>query len=300
MLAREGRGPAFRSLWAGVVLLAVLLGAMPAFAEADAPSAADALETYDPLFDDEFEEVDEDAHDPFEWGNRHIFAFNDALDCRLWDPITRVYQFVMPSPARRGVNRFFDNLNSPVIFTNEILQLRPKAAGVTLVRFVSNTTIGVAGFFDPGFEWLGLPRGEADFGQTLSRYGVPRGPYIVIPVLGPSTTRDALGTLVDQALHPITYLIGPLNVQWRLLVGGGQGLSVRDSNYEALTGLREASVDYYASLRSAYLQSRKAVERAAPPWWMPVEPMIEAESEALPEAEALDVLDAEPPPTESP
>jgi len=229
----------------------------------DEPTAAEAIEAYDPLFDDEEFEAFEEDNDPFETGNRWIFEFNEGLDCRLLDPITRGYQFLMPAPARRGVNRFFTNLNAPVSFTNEVLQLRPRAAGVTLVRFVSNSTIGVGGFFDPADAWLGLPSEEADFGQTLARYGVPSGPYLVVPLFGPSTTRDALGTIVDQVLHPLTYIAGPLNVQWRLLVGGGQGLSTKEASRASVEGLRGSSIDFYAALRSAYLQSRLAVERKA-------------------------------------
>jgi phospholipid-binding lipoprotein MlaA len=228
------------------------------------PSASASLESYDPLFDDdELEAIDGETSDPFETGNRWIFDFNEDLDCRLLDPITRVYQFLVPTFARRGVIRFFANLNAPVSFTNELLQLRPNAAGVTLTRFVSNSTIGVGGLFDPADVWFGLEPRVADFGQTLSRYGIPSGPYLVIPLFGPSTARDTVGTVVDQALNPLAYIAGPLNLQWRLLAGGGRGLSLKDSNRASLRGLRGSSVDFYAALRSAYLQSRHAVERQA-------------------------------------
>lgn len=221
-----------------------------------------SAEDYDPLFDEE-PAFDREPEDPYERANRAVFDFNDALDCRLLDPITRAYQFVLPLPARRSVTRFFGNLNAPVEFTNEMLQLRPRAAATTLGRFVSNSTLGVAGLFDPADAWLDLSPSDADFGQTLHRYGIPRGPYLVLPFFGPSTARDTIGTLVDQGLNPLTYIAGPLNLQWRLLIGGGQGLALKESNRAALLGLRDASVDYYAALRSAYLQTRRGVEHEA-------------------------------------
>lgn len=249
-------------LCAALVLLVVVASAASEIEQA--PTPADSLEAYDPLFDedDELDMIDDDS-DPFETGNRWVFEFNEGLDCRVLDPITRVYQFVVPAPARRGVNRFFANLHAPVSLANEVLQLRPTAAGVTVVRFVSNTTLGVAGFFDPADAWFGIPPHQSDFGQTLARYGVPSGPYIVMPLFGPSTARDTVGTVVDQALHPLTYVAGPLNLQWRLFLGGGRGLSLKESNRASIEGLRGSSVDFYAALRSAYLQSRRAVEREA-------------------------------------
>jgi phospholipid-binding lipoprotein MlaA len=228
---------------AAVLCAGFLMAAVSTAAESQVvePSASDALDVYDPLFDDdELESIDERS-DPFETGN----------------------QFLVPQFARRGVNRFFANLNSPVSFTNELLQLRPRAAGVTLARFVSNTTIGVGGLFDPADVWFGLSPHESDFGQTLARYGIPSGPYLVVPLFGPSTARDAFGDIIDQALNPLAYIAGPLNLQWRLLAGGGQGLSLKDSTRAQIMGLRGSSVDFYAALRSAYLQNRHALEREA-------------------------------------
>jgi phospholipid-binding lipoprotein MlaA len=250
---------------AAVLCAGFLMAAVSTAAESQVvePSASDALDVYDPLFDDdELESIDERS-DPLETGNRWVFDFNEGLDCRLFDPITRSYQFLVPQFARRGVNRFFANLNSPVSFTNELLQLRPRAAGVTLARFVSNTTIGVGGLFDPADVWFGLSPHESDFGQTLARYGIPSGPYLVVPLFGPSTARDAFGDIIDQALNPLAYIAGPLNLQWRLLAGGGQGLSLKDSTRAQIMGLRGSSVDFYAALRSAYLQNRHALEREA-------------------------------------
>ena len=236
-------------------------GTQPVLGEASAVAddEAAALGAYDPLFD----EVDGDdllERDPFEGANRWTFAFNEGLDTWLLDPLTRGYQWVVPVPARRGVNRIFHNLHSPVVFANEVLQLRPVPAATTLARFVVNTTLGVVGIFDVAEDVMQLPRGEADFGQTLARYWVPRGPYLVLPLFGPSTARDMVGTVVDLGLDPITYIVGPLNLQWQLLRGSGQGLAIRDAHLHSLDALRDGSVDYYSTLRSAYLQSRHAKE----------------------------------------
>ncbi len=282
-----------RRLAAAAALWLVLAGS--ARAEVDTPAepsgeGAAALEVYDPLFDDEEAEGERLEHDPFEGANRVTFAFNQQVDYWLLDPLTRGYQWLVPGPVRRGVNRVFENLNSPVVFTNQVLQVRPKAAGQTLTRFVVNSTLGVAGIFDVGEEVMGLPAIESDFGQTLARYRVPRGPYLVVPLIGPSTTRDAFGTAVDLALDPLTYIVGPFNFQWQLILGSGQGLALRDANLEALDALREASVDFYSALRSAYLQTRRAkeLEVLGPPG----EPKAAA---ALPEASEPELPEAPEP-----
>jgi len=263
-----GRGALPLLLVAVLLLAAALLPAASSRADdwgarAAAPSDPGALDTYDPLFDEEEAEGAEFGHDPFEAANRKTFAFNQGIDRWVLDPITHGYQWLVPGPARRGLNRVFINLNSPVIFANQVLQLRPNAAGLTLGRFVANSTLGLAGILDVAEDQMSIPRQEADFGQTLARYGLPRGPYLVIPLFGPATVRDAVGRIVDQGLAPLNYLFGPLNLQWQLLRGGSEGLVLRDANLEALDALRDASVDYYAALRSAYLQSRRAMELEA-------------------------------------
>jgi phospholipid-binding lipoprotein MlaA len=279
---------------AAALLLAVTVGSGSALAAGldPADSVTAALEVYDPLLD----EADEDEgleRDPFERANRWTFAFNEGLDRWLLTPITRGYQWLVPGPMRRGVNRVFDNLNAPVIFANEVLQLRPVRATTTLTRFVVNSTFGVVGVFDVADEVMDLPRGEADFGQTLARYWIPRGPYLVVPVFGPSTARDAVGTVVDVALDPLTYIVGPLNLQWQLVRGGSQGLALRDSRSDQLDALRGSSVDFYSALRSAYLQSRHAMELEVRSQATPVEEAAFVE-EALPAEESAPVQDPGP------
>jgi ABC-type transporter lipoprotein component MlaA len=255
-------------------------GAVPAWspdASVEAPADSEALpdvsapdpisdpdlSAYDPLLDEEFEvDLDERAvHDPFEGFNRGVFAVNEKLDDFAFDPITKGYQFLVPEPGRVAVFRFFQNLESPVLMTNQLLQLRLGAATLTLGRFVVNSTAGIGGIFDAAGHGAGWERVEADFGQTLARYGCPTGPYLIVPVLGPSTVRDFSGDIVDRLLDPLTYLVGPL--QWWIPLGVSQGLSVREANIEALNALEASSVDFYSALRSAYVQSREAGIREA-------------------------------------
>lgn len=226
--------------------------------------AADA--DLEALLLEEFDEGDHPAdpaeRDPFEECNRAVFGFNRGVDYVFFDPITKGYQWLVPKPVRKAVERATTNLDSPVMFINQILQLRMLDSAGTLGRFLINTSFGLAGLFDPAGRSIGISRVEADFGQTMARYGVPDGPYVMLPVFGPSTARDAVGTIIDQAADPLTYFIGPLQ-WWGLLIGGGQGLVVREASVEELNALEEGSVDFYSALRSAYLQSRDALIQEA-------------------------------------
>jgi phospholipid-binding lipoprotein MlaA len=238
--------------------------ASDADAAIESSEQAEALDHYDPLYGEPDEIADvETIPDPLEPMNRAIFRFNRGVDWLILDPITSGYRFLVPAPARRGIQRAFHNLNSPVIATNLLFQGRAKEAGITLGRFAANTTLGVVGVFDYADDVIGWKRTDADFGQTLGMYGVPTGPYLVVPLFGPSNTRDAFGNVIDQVMDPLTYFVAPLQLQWALLFGGGQGLSYREANVDALDALRDASVDFYAALRSAYSQAREGVVKEA-------------------------------------
>jgi phospholipid-binding lipoprotein MlaA len=216
----------------------------------------------DPLFDEEQDLVESSGRDPFEGLNRDVFSFNRGMDRWLFDPITRGYQFVMPAPGRRAVYRAFDNLDSPVILANHMLQFRIVEAAGTVTRFVINSSVGLAGLFDPAASVFDVYRVEGDFGQTLARYGSPSGPYLVLPIFGPSTVRDVFGDVIDIMADPVSYLLGPLQ-WWSLALGGGEGLIVKEAHLAELEQLEAGSVDFYSALRSAYLQSRDALVREA-------------------------------------
>ena len=234
------------------------VGAAPSDA-APAAESAGAETAPDPLFDEESSEeiateLGESVPDPIEPLNRQFFRFNDTLDQYVMVPVTNVYQYVIPSPLRVGIRRVFRNLKSPVYIVNNLLQLRFRDAAETFGGFMLNSTAGWVGLFDPGSE-VGWKQHPADFGQTLGIFGVPSGPYLVVPLLGPSTLRDGTGDIVDRAFDPLTYLFGMGEL---LLIGGSNGFVTREENAEALGALRGSSVDYYAAMRSAFTQNRES------------------------------------------
>jgi phospholipid-binding lipoprotein MlaA len=214
----------------------------------------------DPQLDElEAAEAPASYPDPWEPANRELLDVNEALDRWLFGPISDGYRAIMPDPAERAVRRVFRNLGEPISFVNHLLQLEPRRAGETMVRFLTNSTTGVGGIFDLATP-NGLPEQHTDFGATLYRYGTPSGPYLVLPVLGPSTARDAFGDLFDSVLAPQRYLLGGAE---QVVLGTGAGLSVRSEHGEELDALRESSVDFYAALRAAYYLSRESELGAA-------------------------------------
>jgi phospholipid-binding lipoprotein MlaA len=194
----------------------------------------------------------EEVVDPLEPVNRVIFAVNDVLDTLVFRPVAVIYGYVTPDLVKESVNNFFANLNAPVILANDLLQGTFDDAGVTTARFLINSTVGLAGFFEVA-EDFGFPAHYADFGQTLHSYGVGQGLYVMIPLLGPSTARDAVGSLVDTFFQPANYILEtPLDLGFALV----EGVAERETLIVALDDLRENSIDFYAALRGAYYQDR--------------------------------------------
>jgi phospholipid-binding lipoprotein MlaA len=246
-------------------------GPAPARASSEAATApaSDPAVAPDPMAGDEASQgEDEDlldeasGRDPFEGLNRDIFSFNRNMDRWIFDPITHGYQRVVPAPGRHAIYHAFQNLDSPVILANHMLQFRVVDAASTLTRCVINSTIGVAGLFDPAASYFKVYRVEGDFGQTLARYGTPSGPFLMLPVFGPSTVRDVIGDVVDILADPLSYLLGPYQ-WWTIVLGGGEGLTSREAHLQDLQELEAGSVDFYSALRSAYLQSRDSMVRQA-------------------------------------
>lgn len=238
--------------------IAVALAPAGAVAQPDPPAPSPALESSDELFADEFDdELESDLPDPLESMNRDIFAVNQAIERALLDPVTRFYGRIVPDPAKRAVRGVFDNLNLPVVIVNDLLQLEPRRAAEASGRFLINSTFGLAGMFDPAAE-AGWKAHHADFGQTLGKAGVPPGLYLVLPLAGPSTARDAVGSLFDIALRPDTWLL-PLGP--RLLLGGTWGITEREEHLKSLEALEASSIDFYVSVRSAYWMYRQALVR---------------------------------------
>ncbi len=248
----------------------LLIASGPSLAEDSIESSSDSGvvaeqaidEAPDPLFDDLFDDgfaVPTGYPDPLERTNRGTFAFNRQVDRWLLDPITRAYRWAVPAGGRQAIQRMFTNLSSTKTMANDFLQLEWRDAGVTTARLVINTTIGLLGFFDVAAKW-GLEGHESDFGQTLALAGTPSGPYLVLPILGPSNLRDGIGTGIDGFFQPTYYILGPSTFLTGpteiLLYSGGSGISTRDQHYFELKSLEESSVDFYAAMRSGYYQNR--------------------------------------------
>lgn len=194
-----------------------------------------------------------DPRDPFERVNRSVYRFNDALDRGVARPVAKGYVKVTPAPVRSGVSNFFRNINSVTVIANNLLQAKPKAFATETLRLVVNTTIGIGGLFDPASQ-MGIPAGDEDFGQTLGRWGVKAGPYVMLPFLGPSTVRDTVGLVGDQFTDPKYYLAKDFWVKAGLTVA-----SLIDTR-AGLLGTDEVlarSFDPYVFMRNAYLQRRE-------------------------------------------
>ena len=200
-----------------------------------------------------WEEDDGEINDPLEPMNRIIFAFNNTVDLILLRPLAIGYNWIMPDPGIQAVRRFFLNLDAPVIVVNDLLQGDLRDAGVTLGRFGINTTIGILGLFDPA-EGFGLARHHADFGQTLHSYDVGAGPYLVLPLIGPASTRGGIGKVVDIYFQPLSYL---LSSGESLAVAATRAVVRREELLEPLEQLRENSIDYYTGLKAAFWQARQ-------------------------------------------
>jgi len=203
-----------------------------------------------------------DPRDPYEGFNRGVWAFNDAVDTVAIKPAATVYRTITPVPARRGISRIFSNLGEPFSAINSLLQGKPKRALNSIGRFLVNSTIGVGGLADHATD-LGLPDTREDFGQTLAVAGFKKSPYFVLPLLGPSTLRDAAGTAVQFVADPVLMAVSAQ------LPGTEQavftGLRVIDQRSQLIeTGVDAAlanSADPYAAARSAFFQRREAAIR---------------------------------------
>jgi len=203
------------------------------------------------------------SDDPLEPLNRAVFEVNSGLDKALIKPVAEAYRQIVPEFVRDRIRSVIDNLTEPRIFANDLLQGRADAAGITLGRFVVNTTAGLAGMFDPATQ-QGLPKQSGDFGQTLYAWGVSDGPYLVLLLFGPSNLRDAVGLGVDLfTTPPGVFVPGHAGVVTGVVVGTVDGMDLRSRNIESLDEIIASAVDYYARLKSIAQQRRQAELREA-------------------------------------
>jgi phospholipid-binding lipoprotein MlaA len=214
------------------------------------------------VFFDEFGDLEEEfdtnavneVFDPLSPVNRVVYVFNDRLYFWALKPVARGYRWAVPKGGRTAVRRFFGNLGFPMRFVSNVLQCKLKGAGVETARFGVNTTVGILGFFDPASSWLGWapPPGE-DFGQTLGRYGLGEGFSLMLPILGPSNLRDAVGSVADGFLNPVAY-VDPFWIYYGgRTVEAVNDTSLRIGEYESL---KEQALDPYTFMRDAYSQYR--------------------------------------------
>ena len=203
--------------------------------------------------------VEEAVNDPLESMNRAIFEVNEGLQDVLLRPIAKFYNANVNLTVRQRISNFLDNLSSPVIFANDLLQGEFKRALTTFGRAIINTTIGIVGFADVAASEFGIERHSEDFGQTLAVYGMGEGFYLVLPIFGPSSPRDAIGKLViDPYLDPLGLWLGNTdrqNIEYTLT--GAKGLDEYAGIVDELNQVKKTSVDYYAAVRSLYRQKRK-------------------------------------------
>ena len=240
-----------------------------------APAALSRPETPpdEPL--DPFARADEgtgEEYDPWEPMNTKIFEFNRQVDRFVLKPVAKGYDFVMPDLVQVGISNIFFNLRFAPRFLNNVFQGKLKGAGIEVGRFLINSTVGVAGFFDLAKE-VNLVTPEEDLGQTLGFYGVKPGPYLVLPLLQPFTVRDFVGYVGDVFLNPINWLVTPIievnnvpsviahknRMTSSLIQTGsrvGEIVNERSRNLEKYQGVEEATLDLYTAVRNAYLQTR--------------------------------------------
>lgn len=205
------------------------------------------------------------VNDPIEPFNRAVFAFNDALDRVLIEPVAKAYNFLTPDFFRTGVQNFMRNLRTPLIVANNALQGDLKGAGVASARFVINTVGGIGGLIDVAAD-QGLPYEPEDFGQTLAVWGLGEGFYVVLPVLGPSNLRDTAGLVADTAADPVRLYAFNQGEEWIYYTRGAiEGLDNRARMVNAVRDMRRNSLDYYAAVRSAYTQKRRSLVRDVNP-----------------------------------
>ncbi len=200
--------------------------------------------------------------DPFEQFNRDVYKFNSALDRAVIGPVARAYTRVVPEPARRAVGNFFTNLTGPNVVLNDVLQGKFRQAFADTMRFVFNSTFGIAGLMDVAAS-KGLERHEEDFGQTLAVWGIPQGPFLMVPVLGPYTTRAVPGAVVSYFTYPL-FWVDDARITVPLAALGF--IDLRAGAETAIQVVRETALDPYVFVRNAYLQRRNfLIWDGAPP-----------------------------------
>ena len=199
-----------------------------------------------------------ETNDPYEPANRVFYAFNNGLDTVLLRPAAIAYRAVVPGLVRRHIHNALANISNPAQLANDMFQGKPRRAGNTFMRFLINSTAGVGGFFDVATEW-GYPDHDTDFGVTLALWGLPEGPFLFLPVLGPTNPRDAVGFGAGTVLDPFTWVsFGGSNALSYSRLGLG-AVDARERLLDEVDSIKKSALDPYATFRSLYRQNRRTV-----------------------------------------
>jgi phospholipid-binding lipoprotein MlaA len=207
----------------------------------------------------------EEPSDPFEHFNESMLTFNRKADDWVLRPAATGYAYLLPQPARASVGRFFQNVGVIPRFANDLFQGQFRQAGVETARFGINSTVGVAGLFDPADKWFGLKQEPNDFGLTLAKYGVKEGPYLMLPILGPSTVRDAFGTVVDGAMNPVSYTAPSSAIYYEVAARALEAVNARSENLNMFEDVDMYAIDPYGAIQDAYIERRQAQEDKVKP-----------------------------------
>jgi len=213
-----------------------------------------------------------DKRDPWESFNRSIYNFNDKFDRAIARPVARTYKNYTPGAFQNGVSNFFSNLGDVLVMLNDLLQFKFQQAAQDLSRFTFNSTIGLFGLLDVSSH-MGLPKHDEDFGQTLATWGVGQGPYVVLPLLGPSTLRDTGGLVADWQVDPV-FTIKDDQSRWTAIIL--RAVDTRASLLEATKLMEKSGIDPYVFMRNAYLQHRDNLINDG----QPAQPKIQAPSKS--------------------
>lgn len=197
-----------------------------------------------------------DVFDPYEVQNRRTHNFNKSLDQALFRPAGKGYQTIIPIPIQSGVRNFSSNLSMPGVAVNSLLQGDLRGTGLSVTRFVMNTTIGLAGIIDAADEF-GVPDYDTDFGETLYVWGVPEGAFVELPILGPSTERAATGRFVDLFTNPLAYAVSASDRRWAYAASVASNVGDRGRFSETIDFILYQSADSYAQSRLIYVQNRR-------------------------------------------
>jgi phospholipid-binding lipoprotein MlaA len=197
-------------------------------------------------------EKEVEISDPLEPMNRAIYGFNSTLDKYMLEPAAKTYKFVVPKPGRQAVRNILSNLSEPVTLLNSALQGNTEGSFTSFWRFTLNSTFGICGIFDIA-SVAGLKANKEDFGQTIGYYGLGSGPYLMLPILGPSNGRDLVGSVVDSVSDPYNYLVDDEGIWAKNIL---EGLDKRASILDLMSEINRTSFDPYATIRSLYTQKR--------------------------------------------